>query len=129
MSISILLLGLLTAAIIAGAIELLRLDKLTTGSLILTGIGFIYVGFAGDDTSLLIVNGTQAMVIWLLAYGGLRKNPMLIPLGLLLHAAWDLGYHYLAAVAATPEGYELYCVVVDLGLAGWLYLRMDAESN
>ena len=123
MSISILLLGLLTAAVIAGAIELLRLDKLTAGSLILTGIGFIYVGFAGDDTPLLIVNGTQAMVVWLLAYGGLRKNPMLIPLGLLLHAAWDLGYHYLVDGTGIPEGYEMYCVVVDLGLAGWLWRR------
>lgn len=129
MSISILLLGLLTAAVIAGAIELLRLDKLTAGSLILTGIGFIYVGFAGNDTSLLIVNGTQAMVIWLLAYGGLRKNPMLIPLGLLLHAAWDLGYHYLVAGTRIPEGYELYCVVVDLVLAGYFYFCFSEKSN
>lgn len=126
---AVLFIGLLSASLIAGAIELLHFDRLIAGSLILTAIGFIYVGFAGDDTILLLVNGTQALVIWLLAYGGLRKNPMLIPLGLLLHAAWDLGYHYLVTGTGIPEGYELYCVVVDLGLAGWLYLRMDAESN
>lgn len=82
MTISILLLGLITVGIIAGAIELLRLDRATSGGLMLTAIGFIYVGFAGSDTALLIVSGVQALVIWLLAYGGLRKNALLIPLGL-----------------------------------------------
>lgn len=119
MTISILLLGLITVGIIAGAIELLRLDRATAGGLMLTAIGFIYVGFAGSDTALLIVSGVQALVIWLLAYGGLRKNALLIPLGLLLHAGWDLGYLYLAKCVIIPDGYELYCVVVDLGLAGY----------
>lgn len=124
MTISILLLGLITVGVIAGAIELLRLDTVTAGSLMLTAIGFIYVGFSESDTALLIVNSVQALVIWLLAYGGLRKNPLLIPLGLVLHAAWDLGYLYMVAGPVIPDGYELYCVVVDLGLAGWLYWSM-----
>ena len=113
---------LFTGLLSAGSIELFRFDRLTAGSLVLTAIGFIYVGFAGDDSILLLVNGTQALVIWLLAYRGLRKNPMLIPLGLLLHATWDLGYHYLVDGTGIPEGYEMYCVVVDLGLAGYFYL-------
>ena len=121
--------GFLSASLIAGTTELLRFDRLIAGSLILTAIGFVYVGFAGDDTTLLLFNGTQALVNWLLAYGGLRKNPMLIPLGLLLHAGWDLGYHYLVTGTGIPEGYELYCVVVDLGLAGYFYVCFSEKSN
>lgn len=87
------------------------------------------MGFAGDDSTMLLINCTLAAVVWLLAYGGLRKNALLIPLGLMLHAAWDLGYLYLVSGAVIPKGYELFCVVVDLGLAGWLYLRFSGKSN
>ena len=117
---------LFTGLLSAGSIELFRFDRLTAGSLVLTAIGFIYVGFAGDDSTLLLVNGTQALVIWLLAYGGLRKNPMLIPLGLLLHAGWDLGYNFLVVGTGIPEGYGLFCVVVDLGLAGYFSLVIQS---
>jgi|AntRauTorckE5430_2_1112549.scaffolds.fasta_scaffold00275_4 hypothetical protein len=130
MSISILLLGLLSAGFIIGAIELLRLDKLAAGSLILTAIGFIYVGFSGDDLVQTTVNSAQALGIWLLAYGGLRKNALLIPLGLVLHAAWDLGYLFVVPGASiVPEGYELYCVVVDLVLAGYFYYCLRKTDN
>jgi len=124
MSLQIVLTGVAAASLIIGAVELLKLDRRTAGSLILTAIGFIYVGFAGDDSTMLLINCTQAAVVWLLAYGGLRKNPLLIPLGLMLHAAWDLGYLYLVDGVVIPEGYELFCVVVDLGLAGWFWWEL-----
>ena len=121
--------GLLSMGVIIVLLELLSFDKRSAGSLILTAIGFIYVGFAGDDVMLLLVNSSQAVVIWLLAYGGLRKNPLLIPFGLALHAFWDIGYLYLAEGAIIPEGYELFCVVVDLGLGGWLFFSFKRKSN
>ena len=69
------------------------------------------------------------MVTWLLAYDRLRKNAQLIPLRFLFYAAWNLWHLYLMDRVVIPEGYELFCVVMDLGLAGLLYLRFSGKSN
>lgn len=122
--------GLLCAGVIIILLEILGCDKRSAGSLILTGIGFIYLLFAGDDLVLLSLTALQSLVFWKLAYDGLQKHALLIPLGLMLHAGWDLGYFYLAEDGGSvPAGYELFCVVVDLVLAGWFYFSFRRESN
>lgn len=125
MSILIIFLALLSAVIIVFIVEVVGMDKLMAGGLLLTSIAFIYVGFAGANTFMLVINSIQASFFFLMAYGGLRKQPLLISLGLALHAVWDLSYLlFFSGATVMPEGYELYCVVIDLALAAYFYVGL-----
>ena len=67
-----------------------RLDKQTIYGLILSGIGFLYVGFTWSDTRALIINGTQAVFFVFIAGYGIKKGLHILAAGYFLHGIWDL---------------------------------------
>ena len=85
--------GLLVIVIIA---LLKRLDKKIIYGLILSGIGFLYVGFAWSDTGALIINGAQAIFYLFMAAFGIKRGLYLLAAGFFLHGIWDGVYHLFA---------------------------------
>jgi hypothetical protein len=47
----------------------------------------------------------------------------------LVHAAYDVGHHYFATNTSTPDGYALFCIVVDIIIAMYLFLLSRKLPN
>lgn len=100
-------------------------DKVTVYGLILTGIGFLYVGYTWSDLVSLIINITEAVVFLGLAYYGIKKSINILALGYLLHGIWDFGYELLNQPDLLPPHYDLFCSSVDFIIG--LYLLLFAR--
>ncbi|MBU3026082.1 DUF6010 family protein [Zobellia galactanivorans] len=116
-------LGIATALVIIAAIECSKLNLRAMGALILTGIAFIYVGFVPTEFPEILFESLHAIAFLLIAYFGLTKDKNLIWIGLVFHSFWDAGHLY-HQVGYLPDGYEVFCIEVDLILAIYFYLRM-----
>ena len=97
------LLGLLT--ILLGYILKLG-DKKVYYGLILSGIGFLYVGFVWTDLQTLIIDSFQAIVFLLLAYYGIKKSIHILTIGYFLHGCWDITYRLFQDPALIPPNYD-----------------------
>ena len=104
--------------------ELLRFDKRTIGALTLTAIAFIYIGFVTTAFPELYIEAIGALVFFMLAYFGLTKKPLLIPLGLFLHGIWDAGHLFWEGAGFLPGGYEILCIAADTLLAIYFYIKL-----
>ncbi|OSZ77613.1 hypothetical protein CAP36_14670 [Chitinophagaceae bacterium IBVUCB2] len=103
-----------------------RYDKQIVYGLILTGIGFIYIGFTWTDLSSLIINSTQAVFFLALAYYGIKKNMNLLALGYFLHGSWDIAYDILGQPDLVPPHYDVFCLSIDFTIG--IYLLFIARS-
>ncbi len=108
--------------------------SLDLAAITLALIGGAYIGFGSRDH--------RAMVFWtelmvaggfgLVALAGLQWHWSAIPIGLALHAVWDLFHHNVLqhklldhnvpSLAQVPSWYIPFCVVVDLLAAGFFAL-------
>lgn len=79
----------------------------------LSGIGFIYVGFTWSSWEALAVNVLQAIVFALFAYLGIKKNEKFIIAGYFLHGVWDVTYSLFFSSALIPPHYDLFCLTFD----------------
>jgi len=100
-------------------------DKAVVYGLILTGIGFLYVGYTWSDLASLIINITQAVIFLGLAYYGVKKSITILAVGYLLHGIWDFGYELLNQPDLLPPHYDLFCLSVDFTIG--LYLLLFAR--
>lgn len=67
------------------------------------------------------------LVIWSgLALAALRR-PVLLPLGIALHAIWDAAH--FGRVDYVPDWYIMACIAADLGLAGYLFSRFTQTEK
>ena len=67
------------------------------------------------------------LVIWCgLAIAALRR-PLLLPIGIALHAIWDAAH--FGHVDYVPEWYIIACIAADLGLAGYLFARFTLRGG
>jgi hypothetical protein len=115
--------GIITTVFVLGSVEILRfLEKRLIGALTLVGIAFIYIGFAWHDTLSLIYAILGVAVFVALAYFGYKKNFILVVIGLLLHGVWDMLFPMLSSAA--PEGYDLFCITIDILMAVYFYFRV-----
>ncbi|MEO5996721.1 MAG: DUF6010 family protein [Chitinophagaceae bacterium] len=112
------LLGLLAIMTIA---LLKRLNKPTMYALILSGIGFLYVGFTWTDITSLIINCLQAVFFLLVAYFGVKKNLNFLIAGYFLHGSWDLLYNFLPKSDLIPPHYDLFCLAADFTIGFYLF--------
>lgn len=103
-----------------------QFDKKTIYGLILTGIGFIYVGFTWTSPEELITCSVQAVVFVFISYFGMRKSSLLLALGYFLHGSWDLAYHYISYSELIPPQYEFFCLAIDFTIG--IYLLMINKS-
>ena len=95
-------------------------EKYTIYGLILSGIGFLYVGFTWTDTASLIINFTQAVFFLFIAYFGMKKNSYLLAAGYLLHGIWDLAYNLFPISNLIPPHYDLFCLSIDFTIGVYL---------
>ena len=115
--------GLITTVVVIGIAEFLPfLEKRLIGALTLVGIPFIYIGFAWQDIPSLLICILAVAVFVALAYFGYKNNFILIPIGLVLHGCWDVAFPMFSSAA--PEGYDIFCLTIDVLLAVYFYLRV-----
>lgn len=118
---SVVLIGILSGLLTIVAFAVLKgMDKPTIYGLILTGIGFLYVGFTWTDLSALILNSVQAIFFLLFAYFGIKKNIYFLIAGYFLHGIWDLLYDFFQNSTLIPPHYDLFCLSFDFTIG--LYL-------
>jgi Family of unknown function (DUF6010) len=97
------------------------LDKKIIYALILSGIGFLYVGFTWADISSLIITALQAIFFLFVAYHGV-KNLYFLAAGYFLHGLWDLAYDFFRLPNLRPPHYDLFCLSIDFTIG--IYLVM-----
>lgn len=108
-----------------------RLDKQTVYGLILSGIGFLYVGFTWSDTGAIIINGAQAVFFLLIALYGIKKDLYILAAGYFLHGIWDLVYNLFPGSNLIPSHYDLFCLSFDFTIGFYLlFIRYrDLKGN
>ncbi len=120
--------------IVSGLVSILfiiflkKLDKASIYAMILTGIGFLYVGFTWSDTISLVLNSIQAIGFLFIAYFGI-KNMVLLALGFFLHGAWDLVYDVLPLPDMRPPHYDLFCLSIDWLIGLYLVLLARRRNH
>ena len=90
--------------------------------LILSGIGFLYVGFTWTDIQSLIITCVQALFFMTLAYYGIKKSLYFLVAGYFLHGTWDLAYDLFPKSNLIPPHYDLFCLSVDFTIGFYLLL-------
>jgi hypothetical protein len=113
--------GISSGILIILSIGLLRnLDKKILYALILTGIGFLYVGFTWSDLKSLVITSIQAIVFLFISYFGIRRSLYIMACGYFLHGLWDLAYDLLPDNHLVPPHYDLFCLSVDFVIGAYL---------
>ena len=108
------IIGILSGLIIILFFQLLKtFEKPIIYGLILSAIGFIYVGFTWSSTLDLVICCIQAVIFFLIAYFGIKKNLYLLASGYFLHGIWDIAYSSFHLSNLIPPHYDLFCLSID----------------
>src|SRR5436189_3024305 len=96
------------------------LDRKVIYGLILSGIGFLYVGFVWTDVKALVVNAIQAILFLVLAYFGIKRSRNILAASYFLHGCWDMVYKLLATPGLIPPHYDWFCLSLDFTICIYL---------
>lgn len=99
-----------------------QFDKGVIYGLILSGIGFLYVGYTWTDLQALIVNSVQAIFFLFFAYFGIKKNLYILAAGYFLHGIWDLAYNLFPESNLIPPHYDLFCLSIDFTIGFYILM-------
>lgn len=96
-------------------------QSIVLGGITLALIGGAYIGFAAraQSTRAFWVELCTAALFGLVATLGILVHWSFLPLGLALHAGWDLLHHRPGFGAPVPRWYIPFCVIVDLAAAAF----------
>lgn len=85
-------------------------------AILLALIAGAYIGFGASDgrVSVFAVEFVIAGLFGAAALIGLLWWPWAIPIGILLHAGWDLLHHNHKFGAKIPQWYIPFCVIIDV---------------
>ena len=102
--------------------------SIAIAAMILALIGGAYIGFAVADgrRDVFWSELAVALLFGAAAVLGILWHWVALPIGLALHAGWDLLHHYSHRLARIPKWYVPFCVVYDLLAAGFLILLYGA---
>jgi hypothetical protein len=64
-----------------------------------------------------------------MAIFSLRRAPILLALGWLLHVGWDLSAYPLTSASSMPHWYRWFCAGFDLVIAGYIVGRFGARGS
>ena len=106
-----------------------QFDKKVVYGMILTGIGFLYVGYTWMDLQAFIMNSVQAIIFLFIAYYGIKKNLYILAAGYFLHGTWDLVYHLFADSGLLPPRYDLFCFSIDFVIGFYLAAIQYRSGN
>jgi hypothetical protein len=99
-----------------------RIHKNIIYGLILSAIGFLYVGYTWTEITLVIICGLQAIFFLLFAYFGIKRNLYFLVAGYFLHGIWDLTYSQLVNSSLIPPHYDLFCLTFDFTIGFYLLI-------
>ncbi len=91
----------------------------------------IYVGFAlaWGGPQWVLIEALGIPLYGAMAWLGLRKSPIWIAVGWLLHMPWDLFVHYIGpGFHVAPEWYMFACFSFDLIVGGYLLILFLQKS-
>src|SRR5450432_378022 len=117
--------------IILGIMFLNKLDKRIMYGLILSGIGWLYVGFTWSDLRSLIITTIQAIIFLFISYYGVKRSLYIMAAGYFLHGLWDLAYDLFPANHLIPPHYDLFCLSIDFTMGLYLLIiqfRADRKT-
>jgi len=115
------IIGISSGLVIILIIALLkRIDKPTIYGLILSGIGFLYVGFTWSDTRAFVINGAQAILFLFISWFGIRRGLYVLAAGYFLHGTWDVMYDLFPRSNLIPPHYDLFCLSIDFTIGFYL---------
>jgi hypothetical protein len=97
-----------------------QFDKKVIYGLILSGIGFLYVGFTWTDISSLVITALQAVFFLFFAYYGVKRNLFFLAAGYFLHGLWDLAYDFFRLPNLIPPHYDFFCLSIDFTMGIYL---------
>ena len=126
------LIGISAGVITIFIIAMLKLERPITYALILSGIGFLYVGYTWTDLSTVITTSIQAIFFLFCAYAGVKKNIYFLIAGYFLHGAWDLVYPFFFSSSLIPPHYDMFCLSIDFVMGFYLlkiYLPLAAKAR
>ena len=106
-----------------------QLEKTTIYGLILSGIGFLYVGFVWTDLQAVVINCIQAVVFVFIAYYGLKKSIYILAAGYFLHGCWDIAYRVIQEPGLIPPHYDLFCSFLDFTIGAYILLYKKQFST
>lgn len=123
--------GIFSGLLIILLIGILKnLEKKVVYGLILSGIGFLYVGFTWSNTRVLILNAIQSVFFLFLAYYGIKKSLSSLATGYLLHGTWDIAYSLIFPNSdLIPPHYDLFCLSIDFTIGIYLFVIKYQESK
>jgi hypothetical protein len=107
------IIGISSGLLVILFVILTRLDKRVVYGLILTGIGFLYVGFVWTNLWELIISATQAFLFLNIAYYGMQRNIYVLAAGFFLHGCWDIAYTFFSDSGLIPPHYDVFCFTID----------------
>ncbi len=99
-----------------------QFDKKIIYSHILSGIGFLYVGFVWTDARSMVINSLQAVLFVFIAYYGIKKNSSILAAGFFLHGCWDIAYPFFRDPALIPPHYDIFCLSIDFVIGIYILL-------
>ena len=117
-----------TIGILSGLLTILtisilkKLDKPILYGIVLSGIGFLYVGFTWTNLQALIANALQAIFFLFLAYFGINKSINFLIVGYFLHGSWDMVYNLFPSANLIPPHYDLFCLSIDFTIGLYLLI-------
>jgi len=106
-----------------------RFDKQIIYGLILSGIGFLYVGFTWSDTTALIVNCVQAVFFLFISAYAFKNDPYILSVVYFLHGIWDLAYNIFPGSSLIPPHYDLFCLSIDFTIGFYLVILRYRKVN
>ncbi|MFV8325257.1 DUF6010 family protein [Flavobacterium sp. ZS1P14] len=106
-----------------------QFEKAIIYGLLLSAIGFLYVGFTWSSIPALIITAVQAFFFLLIAYYGIKKNMYFLAAGYIIHGLWDIIYTMLNGSDLIPPHYDLFCSSFDFIVGIYLLIVMRQKSK
>lgn len=117
------IIGIISGLLVIGTISLLKqINKPLIYGLILTGIGYLYVGYNWTNTSALIISSIQSVVFLFITYYGVQKSILVLAAGYFLHGIWDLLFDLFPYSGLMPPHYDFFCLTIDFVIGIYLII-------
>jgi hypothetical protein len=118
-----LIIGIVSGILVIGSIRLLKnIDEQLMYGLILSAIGFLYVGFTWTDLPTFGFCCLQSIAFLFIAYYGSKKSLPLLAGGYCLHGIWDIAYNQVFSPKLIPPHYDLFCMSIDVTMGLYLFV-------
>lgn len=123
--------GFCVAMFIAVAGKLTRFDQdKSFYPVVLMVIASYYVLFAVMANESIVIELIVAICFAVFALLGVKKAPIMIGIGLILHGLYDIVHIYIYSISVAPNWWPEFCASVDITLGIWVvYLSVKLVNE